>query len=223
MEMQGETDLPATGETNLRISLRGLSVRAQASQAGLNVEISDSIPYSSGSTGAASSIQEPTYPAAGSSGSRPEQVLPYNEQSEPGPSHDQQSSIPASRRKQDDDDEFEIIPVAAAALHATSFYWRATLPTLPASLRSDSTRLQRASNIVQRDQPVDVSPLERVQLAYDAGRHAASVLRNEAQPAPARFVLARSPTCYIILRGQLAATNYPCKVETFSEYKVGVF
>ena len=50
-------------------------------------------------------------------------------------------------------------------------------------------------DLVRRDQSVDVSPLERVELAYEAGRHAARILRKEALPEPCRLELAQSLSC----------------------------
>ena len=104
------------------------------------------------------------------------------------------------------------------------FYAVATSESIPDSLRSRSLRLELNHHVLHPQHAEPVSGLERVQLAYHAGRQAAKVLRgDDTRQGHAAFSSSRRPSFYVVLRGLKSADLYPCSFCTFFEYKSHIF
>ena len=94
---------------------------------------------------------------------------------------------------------------------------------VPKSLLQTGRRLAPCTNVCEGN----VHPCsgeERVTYAYRAGRQAARYLRGEDRCIePKRFVMQRSPACYLVLQGCDPQCSYPKLFRTFTEYKGHVF
>ena len=95
---------------------------------------------------------------------------------------------------------------------------------IPDSLRDEAPSLDRSQFLYHPHHGELASGLERIQLAYDAGRQAAMVLRGEdTRQGHVAYSSVRSPSFFVVLRGLQGADIYPCSFSNFTEYKVHVY
>lgn len=82
----------------------------------------------------------------------------------------------------------------------------------------------RSQNMLHPRSRLPLSGLDRVNLAYAAGRQAAKVLRGEdTRQEDVAFTTGRSFRFFIVLRGVKSSDYYPRHVSTFSDFKEHVY
>lgn len=215
MKVAPGPDSPATGETEISVDFKGVRLSLTSSGQRTRIHISESshdgAQPAASSSGSAGPTCSTAAPAAVSSSEEP----PYTV--------DVEDETNAAVVQISDDDEFEMISDATLSKDIP-FYTNPTSIELPVALRAQACRLKPCMNNVRPDAPFLCSGLVRMELAYESGRQAARFLRgDDDRIASANFSTAQSPRVYIVLRGGAAGVQYPCKVTSFSDFKIHVF
>ena len=198
-------------ETNIKINVGSLNLSLRTAPGPISISVSGPAAISSSvityQTGSITFTCSEAAPGAAHS-------IPYPQQAAPGAA----SSISA------DEAAGSSKPVSASpddkcsCVAGLPYYTNPGPEEIPMGVLHSGIALPRATIGL-----TDMSGVERVRLAYEAGRQAAKALQGGTEN-PSLFRIAdRSPVVYVVLKGQRSAVSYPLTVQTFTEYKKHMF
>lgn len=131
---------------------------------------------------------------------------------------------PLLKRARTDGPRLKFFIHSGSCIASVPYYAEVTPVGIGDSLKELASKLPQTRHMLHPHNADPVSGLERVKLAYEAGRQAAKVLRGEdTQQGHVAYAQGRSPCYFIVLRGLKPPDQYPCSFFTFADYKHHIY